>query len=941
MTNGFHDIAQQESRGAALDNDSTDMDSAQHMSDSEDHTAADHDMEHDGQGLYNGVPENWSIEDVPTDGDMAIDGDYTLWLVIDTNILIEDLEHLKEFHRNVTMGGANGPFKDINFLIVYYIPKKVNSELCAQKERGLKKYEAREANRALYNILIRDKHGVQEPDDVQRKAEEAFPDVLRGPDTNSDDYIRLSGMYLQDQKSKVDGKHSVVLLTGDVNLAIKARASGLNCRKLPGSAGNTIECLPRTRPELLKEFFPQVIVKTEKERRIEALKEKASYDPNLRLLAMHGLGSRRRLQPRSNSGTLSPQAGNSSPKPYAPSQRHSFPDSPQSSRSPHPDPMRAEFPVQSAHHMQSRGSHGSGSPASMEPGLRSQQDPSGQVAHPTAPTEEQSTLKPQGHEILDCVTSGMRLALQWHLQHRFPDVWVQEMEYMSSASAMLDRLLSWPHVLDIFTTIQAEDERQIMQALQQLKLFSSNPEQGDIWMAAESARTVLSSFSRPLSTVSLSVSQPMDADKAFAALKDARKRVNKLYNQLAKNRPQAELSTSSSGAGYMQRPNINTRNSGGTARNERPYHSTSPTAANAQQVRSINQRMGPPNMGDMQSPFLHQQHLQFQRRPGQASPNPADPALLQGLSGLEVSGRTASGQSLHSQFSARSSGRIDSMERSLIHPDNAPDPGISVRGHYSTRAGYQQHPTGLAATGGLPGDACLALLQQREHALGQAALMQASQLQPQLAQHSAPSLVGSLGQQALAQAEWNAAMEGAAIAGLAPPLGAAHMHAGPMCPPAQQQHPSSGSVTSAAMTRNRSSEGMAGGMQVDVQQQHMPTSPPPVATAGIKTAALMQASVELLVAAAQQGQPGDDMAARRLLQALVHARRAALSFPADMHDQGKLTVCLQALQGLWSLLLQMCRQDAVEPDFEDMLMYLSNASCLEAVAKRLVDITNS
>ncbi len=55
-----------------------------------------------------------------------------------------------------------------------------------------------------------------------------------------------------------------VLLTGDVNLAIKARASGLDSRKLPGSAGNTIESLPRTRPELLKEFFPQVIVKTDK-----------------------------------------------------------------------------------------------------------------------------------------------------------------------------------------------------------------------------------------------------------------------------------------------------------------------------------------------------------------------------------------------------------------------------------------------------------------------------------------------------------------------------------------------------------------------------------------------------------------------------------------------------------------------------------------------------
>ncbi len=44
------------------------------------------------------------------------------------------------------------------------------------------------------------------------QAEEAFPDVLRGPVTNSDDYIRLSGMYLQDQKSKADGKHAVVSL---------------------------------------------------------------------------------------------------------------------------------------------------------------------------------------------------------------------------------------------------------------------------------------------------------------------------------------------------------------------------------------------------------------------------------------------------------------------------------------------------------------------------------------------------------------------------------------------------------------------------------------------------------------------------------------------------------------------------------------------------------
>lgn len=296
------------------------------------------------------------------------------------------------------------------------------------------------------------------------------------------------------------------------------------------------------------------------------------------------------------------------------------------------------------------------------------------------------------------------------------------------------------------------------------------------------------------------------------------------------------------GTGYMQRPSIQPRSSGEVPRTERLYHSASPTAANAQQVRSTTQRMGHPNMVDMQSPFLHQQHLQFQRGPGQASSNPADQALLQSLSGLEVSGRSASGQSLHSQLSARSFGRMDSMDRSLIHPDTAPDPSMSVRGHYSTRAGYQQHPMALsaAAGGGMPGDAGLALLQQREHALAQqAALMHASQLQPQLAPHSQPSLAGSLGQQMLAQAEWTAAMQGAAMGGLAPPAGAAHIHSGPMCPPAQQQHPSvahSGSMTSAAMTRNRSSEGMAGGMQAAVQQHHMPTSPPQDTNAGFKTA---------------------------------------------------------------------------------------------------------
>ncbi len=42
------------------------------------------------------------------------------------------------------------------------------------------------------------------------QAEEAFPEVLRGPDVNADDHIRLSAMYFQQQKTKADGKHAVV-----------------------------------------------------------------------------------------------------------------------------------------------------------------------------------------------------------------------------------------------------------------------------------------------------------------------------------------------------------------------------------------------------------------------------------------------------------------------------------------------------------------------------------------------------------------------------------------------------------------------------------------------------------------------------------------------------------------------------------------------------------
>lgn len=47
------------------------------------------------------------------------------------------------------------------------------------------------------------------------------------------------------------------------------------------------------------------------------------------------------------------------------------------------------------------------------------------------------------------------------------------------------------------------------------------------------------------------------------------------------------------------------------------------------------------------------------------------------------------------------------------------------------------------------------------------------------------------------------------------------------------------------------------------------------------------------------------------------------------------------MQVLWSLLLQMCGQDAVEPEFEDMLLYLNDTTRLESAAKRLLSMTTN
>ena len=389
-----------------------------------------------------------------------------------------------------------------------------------------------------------------------------------------------------------------------------------------------------------------------------------------------------------------------------------------------------------------------------------------------------------------------------------------------------------------------------------------------------------------LVAVALSMSQPVDAEEAFAALREARRRINKLYSQLAKERPRVEppkaskagvcstwkaclcprnlshlllsvgcvdtsllrvpvdkgvvadsvndSDTSCDGAGYdNQRQAHKPRGSGDGMHSGQQHPGASSAAAGGahySSARSAGQHTGSANGADMQSPFLH-----FQRGPGMAGPHMDDPALLQSLGGLELSGRSGSGQSLQSQLSARSFTRMDSMDRNISRADSiqTQGPPVAVRGHYSTRAGYQQAPARLPSMGNHDGETA-ALLLQHQQALAQATLMQAGRQQPQLATHgSGPSIAASLGQQALAQAQWGAAMQAAAMHGMgAIPAGSPHLHA-PAMSSAMQQDPqparSSGQLP-AGQPMAPSSGGVVG-----MQQEQMPGSPHARAP-GFKTA---------------------------------------------------------------------------------------------------------
>ncbi len=90
-----------------------------------------------------------------------------------------------------------------------------------------------------------------------------------------------------------------------------------------------------------------------------------------------------------------------------------------------PEHFHAETSGLSDHHVQRQSSLGRGSGASGEPSASSQPPPPHQSAVPGPPGQEQGAAASRGEDILDCLMSGMRLALQWHLQHRYPNVWEQ------------------------------------------------------------------------------------------------------------------------------------------------------------------------------------------------------------------------------------------------------------------------------------------------------------------------------------------------------------------------------------------------------------------------------------------------------------------------------------------------------------------------------------
>jgi rRNA-processing protein FCF1 len=57
------------------------------------------------------------------------DGEYFLWLVLDTNVLMASLDHLQDFDRQLHSKGSEGAYQHIDLNVIYFIPHTVVREL--------------------------------------------------------------------------------------------------------------------------------------------------------------------------------------------------------------------------------------------------------------------------------------------------------------------------------------------------------------------------------------------------------------------------------------------------------------------------------------------------------------------------------------------------------------------------------------------------------------------------------------------------------------------------------------------------------------------------------------------------------------------------------------------------------------------------------------------
>lgn len=78
------------------------------------------------------------------------DGDYVLWLILDTNVLLHHAALLRDWYRQARQSLATAKeYRHIAFVLRLYVPWKVVSEL-----DGLSKAEGEDSSAGLMKVLL-------------------------------------------------------------------------------------------------------------------------------------------------------------------------------------------------------------------------------------------------------------------------------------------------------------------------------------------------------------------------------------------------------------------------------------------------------------------------------------------------------------------------------------------------------------------------------------------------------------------------------------------------------------------------------------------------------------------------------------------------------------------------------------------------------------------